>query len=72
MVAVADFDNQTGDEGLDGLSGMLITSLEQSRKLSVLTRSRMFDLLRRPFACKREPSCCSLDRETKALLSCVR
>ena len=45
-VAVADFDNQTGDEGLDGLSGMLITSLEQSRKLSVLTRSRMFDLLR--------------------------
>ena len=45
-VAVADFDNQTGDRGLDGLSGMLITSLEQSRKLSVLTRSRMFDLLR--------------------------
>ena len=45
-VAVADFDNQTGDEGLDGLSGMLITSLEQSRKLSVLTRSRMFDMLR--------------------------
>ncbi len=46
VVAVADFDNQTGDESLDGLSGMLITSLEQSRKLSVLTRSRMFDLLR--------------------------
>ncbi|TMA24115.1 MAG: hypothetical protein E6J88_11690 [Deltaproteobacteria bacterium] len=46
MVAVADFDNQTGDDGLDGLSGMLITSLEQSRKLSVLTRSRMFDLAR--------------------------
>ena len=45
-VAVADFANETGDEGLDGLSGMLITSLEQSRKLSVLTRSRMFDLLR--------------------------
>src|SRR6267142_34907 len=44
-VAVADFDNQTGDSGLDGLSGMLITSLEQSRRLSVLTRSRMFDLL---------------------------
>ena len=33
VVAVADFDNQTGDEGLDGLSGMLITSLEQSRRL---------------------------------------
>ncbi|MGZ6142244.1 MAG: protein kinase domain-containing protein [Myxococcales bacterium] len=46
MVAVADFDNQTGDDGLDGLSGMLITSLEQSRKLSVLTRSRMFDVAR--------------------------
>ena len=44
MVAVADFDNQTGDDGLDSLSGMLITSLEQSKKLSVLTRSRMFDL----------------------------
>ena len=46
VVAVADFDNQTGEPGLDGLSGMLITSLEQSRKLSVLTRSRMFDLAR--------------------------
>ena len=45
-VAVADFDNRTGDLGLDGLSGMLITSLEQSQRLSVLTRSRMFDLLR--------------------------
>ena len=30
------------------LSGLLITSLEQSRKLKVLTRGRMFDLLRRP------------------------
>ncbi|HYS11264.1 MAG TPA: protein kinase [Myxococcales bacterium] len=45
-VAVADFDNQTGDPGLDALSGLLITSLEQSRKLSVVTRSRMFDLMR--------------------------
>src|SRR6266436_2450540 len=44
-IAVADFDNQTNDSGLDGLSGMLITSLEQSRRLTVLTRSRMFDLL---------------------------
>src|SRR6266568_2367920 len=40
-VAVADFANETGDPQLDGLSGLLITSLEQSRKLSVLTRSRM-------------------------------
>jgi tetratricopeptide (TPR) repeat protein len=45
-VAVADFANQTGEPELNGLSGMLITSLEQSRKLSVLTRARMVDLLR--------------------------
>ena len=45
VVAVADFDNQTGERDLDGLSGMLITSLEQSQRLTVLTRSRMFDLL---------------------------
>ena len=46
-VAVADFANETGDPQLDGLSGLLITSLEQSRKLSVLTRSRMRDELRK-------------------------
>ena len=45
-VAVADFANQTGETELDGLSGMLITSLEQSRRLSVLTRVRMVDVLR--------------------------
>ncbi len=45
-VAVADFANETSDRELDSLSGLLITSLEQSRKLRVLTRSRMFDLLR--------------------------
>jgi TolB-like protein len=45
-VAVADFNNQTKEDELDGLSGMLITSLEQSRHLSVLTRSRMFDVLK--------------------------
>jgi len=45
-VAVADFANQTGEPELDGLSGMLITSLEQSRRLSVLTRVRMLDVLR--------------------------
>ena len=44
-IAVADFVNQTKDEELNGLSGMLITSLEQSRRLHVLTRSRMFDIL---------------------------
>ena len=46
-IAVADFDNQTGEKALDGLSGMLITSLEQSRRLSVMTRSRMFESLQR-------------------------
>lgn len=45
-IAVADFINETGEKELDGLSGMLITSLEQSRRLAVLTRSRMFDILK--------------------------
>ena len=44
-IAVADFVNQTNEPELDGLSGMLITSLEQSRRLAVVTRSRMFDIL---------------------------
>jgi hypothetical protein len=45
-VAVADFANQTGEPALDALSGLLITSLEQSKKLKVLTRGRMIELLR--------------------------
>jgi serine/threonine protein kinase/tetratricopeptide (TPR) repeat protein len=45
-VAVADFVNETGEQELDGLSGLLITSLEQSSALRVLTRSRMFDVLK--------------------------
>jgi pentatricopeptide repeat protein len=45
-IAVVDFVNETGEKELDGLSGMLITALEQSRRLSVLTRSRMFDVLK--------------------------
>ncbi|MFQ5650583.1 MAG: protein kinase [bacterium] len=45
-IAVADFNNKTNDKELDGLSEMLITALEQSRRLSVLTRSRMFDILK--------------------------
>ena len=45
-IAVVDIENQTGEPELDGLSGMLITSLDQSRRLSVLTRSRMYDLLK--------------------------
>jgi eukaryotic-like serine/threonine-protein kinase len=46
VVAVADFANETDDPDLDGLSGLLITSMEQSRSLRVLTRGRMLDLLR--------------------------
>jgi hypothetical protein len=46
FVAVADFANQTGDPSLDGLSGLLITSLEQSKRLRVMTRGRMWDHLR--------------------------
>jgi tetratricopeptide (TPR) repeat protein len=45
-VAAADFVNETKEEELNGLSGMLITSLEQSKRLSVLTRGRMFDVLK--------------------------
>jgi serine/threonine protein kinase/tetratricopeptide (TPR) repeat protein len=45
-VAVADFANETGEKELDSLSGLLITSLEESTQLRVLTRSRMFDVLR--------------------------
>ena len=45
-IAIADFENRTNDPSLNGLSGLLITSLEQSDYLSVLTRSRMFDILK--------------------------
>jgi tetratricopeptide (TPR) repeat protein len=53
VVSVADVANDTGERDLDGLSGLLITSLEQSRRLAVLTRSRMIDVLRQ---LGREPS----------------
>ncbi len=46
LVAVADFANQTGDEDLDGLGGLVATALQESAGLRVLTRSRMYDLLR--------------------------
>ncbi len=45
-IAVVDFKNQTNEPELNGLSGMLITALEQSKRLCVITRSRMFDILR--------------------------
>jgi tetratricopeptide (TPR) repeat protein len=46
LVAVADMQNGTGDPELDGLSGLLVTSLEQSRRIGVMTRGRMMDLAR--------------------------
>ena len=45
-VAVADFDDRTGEAGLEGLSSLVVTSLSQSQLLEVLPRSRMRDLLR--------------------------
>ena len=48
-IAVIAFENRTGDQSLDYLSAaipnLLITSLEQSRRLSVMTWERMRDLL---------------------------
>jgi serine/threonine protein kinase/Flp pilus assembly protein TadD len=46
-IAVVDFVNETGENELNSLSGMLTTALEQSRRLSVITRSRMFDILKK-------------------------
>ncbi len=45
-VAVADFTNETNESELNSLSGMLVTSLEKSRRLAVFPRSRMFDILK--------------------------
>jgi len=45
-IVVADFVNETDEKELNSLSGLLITSLEQSRLLSVFSRSRMFDILK--------------------------
>ena len=45
-IAVIDFNNDAHEAALEGLSGMLITALEQSRRLQVMTRSRMFDILK--------------------------
>ncbi len=44
-LAVADVSNETGDAELDGLSGMLISALEESSRFTVLTRARMLDVL---------------------------
>jgi eukaryotic-like serine/threonine-protein kinase len=45
-VAVADFANETGEPDLDGLAGLLGTSLEQSRALQVVTRARLLEVAR--------------------------
>jgi hypothetical protein len=47
VVAVADVVNETGEKELDVLSGLLVTSLEQSRRLSVMTQARVLDLAAR-------------------------
>jgi hypothetical protein len=46
LVVVADCVNRSGEPELDGLSGMLGSALEQSRRLSLLSRGRMLELLR--------------------------
>jgi eukaryotic-like serine/threonine-protein kinase len=44
-VAVGDFTNETGDADLDSVAGLVITKLEQSKQLKVLTRGRLLDIL---------------------------
>ena len=46
LVAVADLDNQTGDPQLEGLSNLLITSLDQWPDLRILRRDRIKSLAR--------------------------
>ncbi len=45
-VVVADLENATGDPQLDALSGLFVTSLEQSHALTVLTRASLLDEIR--------------------------
>jgi eukaryotic-like serine/threonine-protein kinase len=45
-VVVADLENQAGDPALDGLTGLLATSLESSRRLKLVPRPRLFTLAR--------------------------
>ena len=46
IVVVTDVQNMTNEKELNGLSDMFITSLEQSPRISVMTRERMFDILK--------------------------
>ncbi len=43
-VVAADVENQAGDPALDGLTGLLTTSLESSRRLKLIPRPRLFTL----------------------------
>jgi serine/threonine protein kinase/Tfp pilus assembly protein PilF len=45
-IAVVDFVDETGEDKWKSLSGLLTTSLEQSRRLSVITQSHMRDILK--------------------------
>ncbi|MBC8042347.1 MAG: hypothetical protein IAF08_02770 [Rhizobacter sp.] len=45
QVVVADFVNETGNKRLEALAGQLITPLEQSPQLNVMTRARMYEVL---------------------------
>jgi eukaryotic-like serine/threonine-protein kinase len=66
-LAIADFDNSTGDDGLaDAIRAGLSVQLQQSRSGNVVSREQVFDALRRM---QREVS--SLDVETAREL-CVR
>lgn len=74
-VVVADFENATGEEDLDGLSGLLITSLEQSRHLSVPPRSLLLGVLGREVERIDEPVGRDLARSVRAkalLLPAIR
>jgi tetratricopeptide (TPR) repeat protein len=46
VVAVADFANRTGEPQLDAMTGLFVTSLEQSKKLVLLTRGRLVETAR--------------------------
>jgi tetratricopeptide (TPR) repeat protein len=46
VVAIADVENATGDPELDGLSGLIATGLEQSRRIGVPHRGRMLEAAR--------------------------
>ncbi|HET8732966.1 MAG TPA: protein kinase [Anaeromyxobacteraceae bacterium] len=46
VVAVADVVNETGDKELDSLSGLLVTALQESSGLRVITRGRIYEAMR--------------------------